>query len=138
MPAFAGMTTRVMIIYFALFLSGVLISPPAHAARFTGAYLLDMCNMDDKGRETVEGGHTACQGYIAGVIDYHAVLQSMKIAPAIDICIPQDVKMYDLHRIVLKYLRKHPEHDNFTAAPAVTMGLYEKYPCPKGKKKKKG
>lgn len=121
-----------------LFLIGCLALPTsAHAARFTGAYLLDICNMDEKGRETVEGGHSACQAYIAGVIDYHAVLQSMKIAPAIDICIPPEVKMYDLHRIILAYLRKHPEHDNFTAAPAVTMGLYEKFPCSRGKKNKR-
>lgn len=101
----------------------------SHAARFTGAYLLHLCEVDERGREKVKGGHTACQSYIAGVLDYHSALQSLKIAPKINICIPQSVKMADLHETVLHYLRVHGEHDGFIAAPAVTMGLYQRYPC---------
>lgn len=111
----------------ALFLS--LFSSSAHAARFSGAYLYRLCQMDENGRETVKGGHTACQAYIAGVIDYHSMLQSMKIAPRIDICIPEKTSSATLHAIVLKYLEKNKTHDGFIAAPAVTMALYEKYPC---------
>ncbi len=107
----------------------VVVISPADAARFSGAYLLHVCEMDDKGREKVKGGHTACQAYIAGVIDYHNVLRSMKLAPKVDICIPAEISHGDLHRVVLEFLRKHPEHDGFVAAPAVTMALYEIYPC---------
>ncbi|MCB9989479.1 MAG: hypothetical protein H6868_09155 [Rhodospirillales bacterium] len=103
--------------------------PEAYAARFSGAYLLHICEKDDKGKETVKGGHTACQAYIAGVIDYHNVLRSMKMAPQVDICVPKDVSSNVLHDIVLTYLRNHPENDSFVAAPAVTMALYGKYPC---------
>lgn len=102
---------------------------PAHAARFTGAYLLHVCEIDAKGSEKVPGGHTACQAYIAGVLDYHSVLQSLKLSPKVDICIPQAVSMNDIHGVVLAYLRRHKEHDGFIAAPAVTMALYQKYPC---------
>lgn len=113
-------------VFFALLL---LYSSPADAARFSGAYLLQVCEMDEKGRETVKGGHATCQAYIAGVIDYHNVLSSLKIAPKVDICIPQKVTLNQLHDVVLNYLRKHGEHDAFVAAPAVTMALFEVYPC---------
>lgn len=103
---------------------------PARAnTQFSGAYLLHVCEMDDKGKEIVKGGHTACQAYIAGVIDYHRILQSMKLAPKIDICVPSKTPIANVHRIVLAYLRKHKENDAFIAAPAVTMALYKSYPC---------
>lgn len=97
--------------------------------QFSGVYLLHVCEMDDQGRETVKGGHTACQAYIAGVVDYHRILQSMQLAPKIDICVPAKSTMNDVHKIVLDYLRKHKENDAFIAAPAVTMALYKVYPC---------
>lgn len=102
---------------------------PAEAARFSGSYLLQVCEMDDKGKETSKGAHATCQAYILGVIDYHNVLRSLKIAPKVDICIPQDTTPNDLHNVVLEYLRAHGEHDGFIAAPAVTMALYQVYPC---------
>jgi hypothetical protein len=102
---------------------------PAHATRFSGAYLLHLCEMDKKGHELVKGGHNACQSYIAGVMDYHNVLQVLKLAPKIDICVPEKVTMNQVHMIVLKYLRAHSEHDAYIAAPAVTMALYQAYPC---------
>lgn len=102
---------------------------PAHAARFSGAYLLQLCDVDSRGNEKVKGGATACQAYIAGVIDYHNVLQSMKIAPSVNICIPERVSSNQLQAIVLDYLKRNSQHDSFIAAPAVTMALYQVYPC---------
>lgn len=102
----------------------------AHAnTQFSGAYLLHVCEMDAKGKEVIKGGHIACQSYIAGVIDYHRILQSMKLAPKIDICVPTRTPLNDVHKAVLAYLRKHKENDAFIAAPAVTMALYKLYPC---------
>lgn len=108
-------------------------APPAHAARFNGAYLLQVCDLDSKGHEKVKGGALTCQSYISGVIDYHSVLSSLDIAPRIDICIPEKVSLNELQKIVLEYLRHHSEHDGFIAAPAVTMALYDVYPCKKRK-----
>jgi hypothetical protein len=104
-------------------------SSPATAAQFGGAYLLHLCEKDAKGNEKVKGGHTACQAYIAGVIDYHNVLRSMKIAPKVNICVPDDANANLLHDTVLAFLRQSPEHDGFVAAPAVTMALYGRFPC---------
>lgn len=104
----------------------------AFAARVTGSDLLAYCNMDEKGNELVKGGHTTCQAYISGVIDYHNMLRSMKIAPEVNICVPQDTTLYALHLTVLKYLRKNKGNTGaFIAAPAVTMALFNRYPCRK-------
>jgi hypothetical protein len=134
--AFASSCEKKSKAFCALLLAAILIlPPPAHAARFSGAYLLQVCGVDKKGNELVKGGHTACQAYIAGVLDYQNVLQSLKIAPAVDICVPENVSIADLHRIVLAYLQKHKEDDSFIAAPTVTMALYQTYPCHKAKRK---
>ena len=102
---------------------------PVEAARFSGAYLLEICSVDTKGKEVAPGSHAACQSYISGVIDYHNMLRSMKIAPEINICIPEQVTLNAIHLIVLEYLQRNAQHDAFLAAPAVLLALYEKYPC---------
>lgn len=101
----------------------------AQAARFSGKYLRQMCSVDENGKETVKGGHAACQAYISGVIDYHNILRSLRMAPRVDICVPESAKPSDLHKAVLTFLMKDRTHDGFVAAPAVTMALREKYPC---------
>ncbi len=108
---------------------------PAQAARFSGAYMIRICGVDAKGNEISPGAHAACQSYISGVVDYHNMLRSMKMAPDINFCIPENVTLNQLHLQVLRYLERNPQHDSFVAAPAVVMALYEKYPCG-GKKKK--
>jgi hypothetical protein len=101
----------------------------AQAARFTGKYLLDLCDFDAAGNEKLPGGHAACQGYISGVLDYHSFLQGLKLAPKTDICVPDSVSMNQIHAIVLKYLKTNKQHDGFIASPAVTMALFQAYPC---------
>jgi hypothetical protein len=112
-------------------------APPAHAAKFSGAYLLQLCELGKNGKEVVKGGSAACQSYISGVLDYHSVLQSLKIAPKLDVCVPASVTLNELHGIVLDYLRTNPQHDGFIAAPAVMMAIYQVYPCRAAKSKKK-
>jgi len=102
---------------------------PAQAAQFSGVYLMQLCDRDARGREKLPGGHIACQSYISGVLDYHAVLQSLKIAPRIDICVPGNVSLNQMQDIVLNYLKANGQHDGFIASPAVTMALYQHYPC---------
>lgn len=122
-----------------LMLSAAAVLVPArtaHAARFSGAYLMKVCDVDAKGRELAPGAHAACQSYISGVIDYHNMLRIMKIAPAIDFCIPETVTLNEVHLTVLNYLKENAQNDGFVAAPAVLLALYAKYPCsiPRSKK----
>lgn len=122
-----------IIFFLAAFLMAFSIAPPAHAARITGAYLMQLCDKNGKGEEVLPGGHVACQAYIAGVLDYHSILQSLKLAPDLNICVPDKVTLNDMHDIVLDYLKRNSQHDGFVASPAVTMALYQVYPCRKKK-----
>lgn len=96
---------------------------------FSARYLLELCRSDAKGRELVKGGHTACQAYISGVVDYHKLMQTLGAPPVIDFCVPNTEPMTRLQLIVWKYLAENGQHSEFVAAPAVTLALYEYYPC---------
>ncbi len=102
-----------------------------NSPRISGSYLYEICKEDKKGKEVVKGGHSACQAYIAGVIDYHNLLQSLGTSPSVDICVPPAAKMNDLQNIVWKYLETNSHHDAFVAAPAVSLALFEIFPCKK-------
>ena len=97
---------------------------------------MQLCASDRKGKETVKGGHTACQAYIAGIIDYHKLMKSLGTAPTIDFCVPNTESMRRLQNIVYVYLLKNAHHAEFIAAPSVTLALYEYYPCRKAKPKR--
>ncbi|MGH1399330.1 MAG: Rap1a/Tai family immunity protein [Alphaproteobacteria bacterium] len=114
-----------------LFLFSLLVfSTPTNAARFSGQYLLHMCSSDEAGGELTPGGHVACQAYIAGVMDYHALLRSMGTAPSIDFCVPKDVPMNLVQAQVTSHVfRNQKQHNGFIAAPAVALGLFQNYPC---------
>lgn len=101
----------------------------ANAARFSGAYLLELCKRDEAGKEVVKGGHTACQAYIAGIMDYQKLLRSLDTSPSIDFCVPNDVPLGRLQDHVWAYLEKNAANDGFIAAPAVAIALFEAYPC---------
>ena len=113
-----------------LFLFFLIISQNAEASRFSGGYLLKVCEIGENNREEIPGGHAVCQSYIAGVIDSNNVMRSLALdGPSIDFCIPQTVSLNELHRVVLEYLRNNVQHDAFVASPAVATALMQAYPC---------
>ncbi len=122
-----------------VFLLGVLIgaysnihTANAQTAQFSGKYLLYVCGSNEKGKELVEGGHVACQSYIAGIIDYHTILKSMGSAPGIDFCIPKSAGLTDIQKRVYAYIaRRRSQHENFIVAPGVALALNTYYPCKK-------
>lgn len=78
----------------------------------------------------------ACQTYIAGVIDYHRLLKSLGTAPSVDFCLPSDLKMEQIKAMVTQYVLAHSEHQDFIAAPAVAMSLFNAYPCKAARRRK--
>jgi hypothetical protein len=113
-----------------LFCCGLIVAAmPVQAAFMTGKSLLALCSSTDK------DNLFACENYIAGVVDYHKLVRSLGTAPSVDFCLPNDIKMQSISRIVTVYLAQHPEQHNFVAAPAVSLAIYNQYPCPKGRKK---
>ncbi len=97
----------------------------------SSAYLHKICERNDEGGEIVPGGHTACQAYISGVIDYHNLLKSLGTEPSIKICITNAAKPSDLQDVVWSYIDKNAQHDAFAAAPTITLALAQVFPCKK-------
>lgn len=117
LPALAGM---------------ILCAFPAQAQKgpqFSAAYMREICKSDSNGKETVQGGHTACQAYIAGVLDYNGTLKALGTEPSLSICFPREVPITDMQKIVLRYIERNPPVDAFAAAPTVIMALAEAFPC---------
>ena len=104
-------------------------------ALISGEYLYEVCKRNEEGGEVVKGGHNACQSYISGIIDYHNLLRSLGTAPSIDFCVPNTAEKARLQDVVWRYLKVNDHHGPFIAAPAVTLALFESYPCEKNKKK---
>ena len=100
-------------------------------AFISGAYLHKLCELDADGAEFFDGASASCQSYIAGIIDYHKFLRSLGTAPSLDFCVPNTAKLNDLQMIVWTYLDINTQHDEFNAAPAVTLALHQIYACPK-------
>ncbi len=107
----------------AVFLCLWLYSRPAAAAYMTGNDLLEKCQ-SDKSADAF-----SCMSYIAGVIDYQVMTQSLGTEPGVDFCLPEDLSLDKAAVIVMLYLRKSPQLGSFIAVPAVTMALHEAYPC---------
>lgn len=104
-------------------------------SRFTGSYVYEVCARDPYGKETVAGGHIACQSYISGIVDYHNFMQTLGSAePDIHICIPSHVGLNDLQDVVWRYFSEHPANDPFVAGPTIVLALSEYYPCKKKEK----
>ncbi|MBX2834269.1 MAG: hypothetical protein KTR28_04770 [Micavibrio sp.] len=127
---------------FACVLILVLAAMPfrlAHAAEFSGDYLMQMCLSDKQGGELVPGAHNACQSYIAGVMDYHNLIKSLGTSPSVEFCVPEGTPLNDIQRKIATYLYRHKHSQGpFIAAPAVALGLNQYYPCNKaGKPAKK-
>lgn len=112
---------------------GFLLAPrPAPAAYLTGNDLLAACQSND------QKDILTCMGYVAGVVDYQVMMQSMGSEPtAADFCLPPDLSMQKAAVTVLLYLRHTPQNGSFIAAPAVLMALSQAYPCAPLKPRKK-
>lgn len=110
-----------------LFLIGAVLMPRMAAAQFmTHADLSQSCAVNSPAEQI-----NRCLGYIAGVIDYHVVMQSLGTNPSTDFCLPQDLVLEQAAIEVLAYLAQKPEQGGFIAAPAVALALNRVYPCSK-------
>ncbi|MEZ0261858.1 MAG: Rap1a/Tai family immunity protein [Alphaproteobacteria bacterium] len=125
------MKKTILIICMVLLLG--VMTKPADALYQTTADMSRNCISDKRERIA------ACLNYIAGIIDYHLLMQSLGTNPTIDFCLPDDLKITDAAMAVMNYLRTHPQHDDFIASAAVPLALNKAYPCrpPPPKKKKR-
>lgn len=116
----------------AMFLFSSVCVAEGRTARYSGDYLLQVCSFDEDGHEIIKGGHIACQGYIAGVMDYHNLISSLGTAPSVDFCVPAGTSLREVQLKIYKYIKEnHHEQGPFNAAPGVALGLFKAYPCKK-------
>lgn len=114
--------------FFGIFVMALLACGPAMAAEgplMKGKTLALLCN------SSKQDDRFSCQSYIAGIIDYHTLIKSLRTAPAVDFCIPAGTPMAQMTGVVTRYIAAHSEHQDFIAAPGVAMALYNAYPCKK-------
>ncbi|MFY9513439.1 MAG: Rap1a/Tai family immunity protein [Rubrivivax sp.] len=98
---------------------------PASAQRITGSILLEHCQSRLAGRSGFESG--LCIGTMAGALEAHDTLSE------------RDERLYCMNgksisndhavRIVVRYLREHPEQLERSAATAVIFAMRDAYPC---------
>lgn len=103
---------------------------PARAMYMSSADLSARCQSDRS-----EDIH-ACTSYVAGVIDYHLLLQSLGTNPTMPFCMPESINMQQAAVIVMAYLKTAPQHDAFVAASAIPLAINKAFPCAAPKKKK--
>ena len=106
-----------------VFLCLGLYGGPAAAAYVTGNDLARFCQ-SDKSADVL-----SCVNYVAGVIDYHLMMQSLGTEPVVDFCLPARLSEEEAAVVVARYLKRSPQDDSFIAASAVLMALQKAYPC---------
>lgn len=111
--------------WIALFCLLSLAPRPAAAMYVSSAELSAACQSDK--REDIY----ACTNYIAGVIDYHILLQSLGTQPTIDFCLPDSITMQKAAVLVMAYLKTAPQHSSFVAAASIPLALNKVFPCHK-------
>lgn len=106
------------------------------ASNKTGNDLLPSCSLavdaaDNKGLSTpqlMEAGN--CLTYIEGFLDGYA-LGAVGGSPIA--CLPEDVTVGQVARIVVKWMKDHPEKLNDAAPVCVLAALYNSFPCKNSK-----
>lgn len=109
----------------ALLLAALVVATPAQAQRLTGAILLEQCQARLSGATGFASG--LCIGTLAGALEAH------------DTLLPRDERLYCLGdrsvtndhavRIVVRWLKDHPEQQARPAATAVVFALRDAFPC---------
>jgi hypothetical protein len=113
-----------------VFVVFLLISLPAKAA-MTGNELLKICEHVDAPDSEVTWDTMHCLGYITGVTDANTVWWDFKpeVRGGPNYCPAEGVNNGQIFRIVVKYLREHPERLHFPAARLINDALTKAFPC---------
>ena len=98
---------------------------PAWPQWLGGNEFVETCLSDGSGE------HLSCLLYIIGVADMISGLSNMEpvIPNYAPTCFPDGTTTGQLHRIVVKYLKAHPEETHTPAVVLVMVALREAFPC---------
>ena len=73
-----------------------------------------------------------CLGFVAAIVDAHSTLVGSDLMNPL-FCTPKEVTevtVGQMQKIVVKYLKDHPETLHLTASSLVFKALTEAFPCP--------
>src|SRR5262245_48136623 len=76
-------------------------------------------------------GTTACLSYVAGFMDALAATVVLGRQKPLTMCIPGTANRGQVVRIVVKYLREHPEKLHLVAGGLTYVAISEAFPCEK-------
>ena len=115
-------------------LSIFLFASLAHS--LNGQELLEYCNLAEKVDdrvvrvdEDILAKASYCYGFIRGVAGANDAFSLIPSIKAVKHCAPENVTNGQLSRVVLKFLRQHPENLHSTGAALVLAALRNAYPC---------
>ena len=107
------------------------ITTPVFAQLETGDQLLWMLTGQDSNEVTALMNRTYSAGYVSGTIDSYMIL--IDANPSVRfICFPkQGISNDQAIRIIIKWLKEHPERLHETARTNVLEALRTAFPCPR-------
>jgi hypothetical protein len=124
------MTIRALLGLVGLLLA---VAPVQAAEPITGATLAAQCPAAlDRlaGKATSPQAAQAasfCLGYLSGIVHAYAVAPAAGMTPLY--CVPEGADIGHMMRVVLSYLREHPEQHDVAGITVVTQALEAAYPC---------
>ena len=71
----------------------------------------------------------ACMSYVVGVADMLDAMSQRKLDSFKPFCTPDETTSGQLHRVVVKHLKAHPELAHAPALFLVIVALREAFPC---------
>ena len=102
----------VLAVLFVLLFSG---SALCEKQFVSGIQLLTNC---EDGNDYTEGH---CTGYISGVFDNSIIINKQ--------CLPQNATSGQMIKVVVEYLKEHPERLTTSASVLVQVAINEAFPC---------
>lgn len=99
----------------------------SHDLSGTGAAFLRVC---DRPSESPNAGHIRAlyMAYVAGVSDGAQIL-AIRQLPALPYCLIPEADNWELYRVVLQYLKAHPEKTDSPTRNLVIDALTATFPC---------
>ena len=101
---------------------------------YLGNQLLEECNhvinaLDNENTNIDQIAAALCLGYVQGVHDLYAALKNGEFIVS-QYCKPQNAPVSQMLRVIMKYLKDHPENLNYSASSLIIKALGEAFPCP--------
>jgi len=104
------------------------------SAQATGTRLLRMCQAAEKhfDKQTITNDEAIfagfCVGFISGVEEADARINGQGKAPG-GVCLPATAGAEQMVRVVLKWMREHPDKLNLSGEEVVVDALKAAFPC---------